>query len=315
MYATLFCKIGQLAGASFVIKEEATIGKAPGNTIQLYPAVISNRHARIFFDKKFNSYFIEDLKSRNGTKVDGIQVKGKERLDKLNVITFANTFDFVFQVVEPEVQAERNIKQPTDKREPVLAEKPRQSSPVSSAKEVSAPEKKQTIVDQGVVPAPDVTPLHQERDIPAPISDVKKTVVGDDFIPLPKFSRSPAKEARLPVVNQQPVETRPPEIVQKPPTPSFILEINFKGEIKKHTLREGENVIGRQSSCEVQIDDPSISRNHAVITIRSGKITIRDLGSKNHTYVSGKRIQQGKEINNNEKIVFGKIEAVLNSKG
>ena len=100
MQATLFCKTGKLSGAEFRITDEATIGKNPENGIRLFPAMISRKHARIYFDEAQQCYFIEDTNSRNGTKVDNIPVKKPEKLGRLHVITFANKYDFIFQILE-----------------------------------------------------------------------------------------------------------------------------------------------------------------------------------------------------------------------
>lgn len=97
MAARIFCKTGALRGKAFEIGLEATVGSAPDNAIVLSATTISKRHARIFFDSERHHYVIEDLGSSNGTRVDGVSVRGDERLDDLNVITFAGSHDFIFQ--------------------------------------------------------------------------------------------------------------------------------------------------------------------------------------------------------------------------
>jgi hypothetical protein len=56
--------------------------------------------------------------------------------------------------------------------------------------------------------------------------------------------------------------------------------------------RKGEKImIGRSSmDCEFLIDDPSVSRRHAEISIEQEGIFIRDLNSSNGTRVNGQRI-------------------------
>ena len=52
-----------------------------------------------------------------------------------------------------------------------------------------------------------------------------------------------------------------------------------------------ENVIGRSKSSDIQIDYPTVSRNHAVLTrYDDGSWTITDAGSKSGTLVNGKPI-------------------------
>ena len=53
-----------------------------------------------------------------------------------------------------------------------------------------------------------------------------------------------------------------------------------------------ENVIGRSKSCDVTIDFPTISRNHAVLTrYDDGSWTLLDIGSKTGTFVNDRPIQ------------------------
>jgi pSer/pThr/pTyr-binding forkhead associated (FHA) protein len=57
-------------GRSFDIGKEATsIGRSPSNHIQLKDPYVSRRHLTVL--RKGDTYFIKDLKSKNGTCVDG----------------------------------------------------------------------------------------------------------------------------------------------------------------------------------------------------------------------------------------------------
>ncbi|MFO0680772.1 MAG: GGDEF domain-containing protein [Sandaracinus sp.] len=51
-------------------------------------------------------------------------------------------------------------------------------------------------------------------------------------------------------------------------------------------------VIGRSSKCDVQVDQESVSRNHARITKGSSGYSIADLGSTNGTYVNDELVEQ-----------------------
>jgi DNA-binding winged helix-turn-helix (wHTH) protein len=57
------------------------------------------------------------------------------------------------------------------------------------------------------------------------------------------------------------------------------------------SLEPGENLIGRDRQAVVWIDDASVSRRHAVITIGPEGASIEDLGSKNGTYLGGRKIR------------------------
>jgi len=56
-------------------------------------------------------------------------------------------------------------------------------------------------------------------------------------------------------------------------------------------LSEGDSaVIGRSPAAQVAINDPRMSRMHAMIWVQGGAVWVRDLGSTNGTHLNGKRI-------------------------
>ncbi|MCE2542110.1 MAG: FHA domain-containing protein [Acidobacteria bacterium] len=99
MQAKFFCRTGVLAGADYEIGEHATIGRGQQNTIVLADDGVSKVHARIAFDADAAAYFLEDLDSTNGTRLDGVPVSGAQRLEDLHVVTFGRQHDFIFAVL------------------------------------------------------------------------------------------------------------------------------------------------------------------------------------------------------------------------
>ncbi|MCL4558824.1 MAG: GGDEF domain-containing protein [Deltaproteobacteria bacterium] len=58
-------------------------------------------------------------------------------------------------------------------------------------------------------------------------------------------------------------------------------------------LTKQSNVIGRSEDADINLDSPTVSRRHAVISLgREGRIFIKDLGSSNGTYVNARRIAE-----------------------
>lgn len=55
---------------------------------------------------------------------------------------------------------------------------------------------------------------------------------------------------------------------------------------KKYNLAKNSTVIGRSSKVDIQIDEDSISRNHAIIEHMNDGLVVRDLNSTNGTYVN-----------------------------
>ena len=97
--AKFFCRTGVLSGANYEIGEHATIGRGQQNTIVLADDGVSKVHARIAFDANAAAYFLEDLDSTNGTRLDGVPVSGAQRLEDLHVVTLGERHDFIFAVL------------------------------------------------------------------------------------------------------------------------------------------------------------------------------------------------------------------------
>jgi pSer/pThr/pTyr-binding forkhead associated (FHA) protein len=57
-------------------------------------------------------------------------------------------------------------------------------------------------------------------------------------------------------------------------------------------LAAGELVIGRDKDCGLGPMSDFVSRQHCVLTLADDRLTIRDLGSKNGTFVNGDRVGQ-----------------------
>ena len=63
-------------------------------------------------------------------------------------------------------------------------------------------------------------------------------------------------------------------------------------EDREIALAEGENVLGRDEGSVAWIDAPSVSRKHALIVVSGDRATLEDLGSKNGTYLDGRRVRE-----------------------
>jgi DNA-binding winged helix-turn-helix (wHTH) protein len=72
-------------------------------------------------------------------------------------------------------------------------------------------------------------------------------------------------------------------------------------------LPEGENLVGRARDCAVFVDDASVSRHHARISIAGDTVVLEDLGSKNGTYVAGKMIGKPVKLSDGAVIEFGSV--------
>ena len=76
-------------------------------------------------------------------------------------------------------------------------------------------------------------------------------------------------------------------------------------------LVEGENVLGRDPDAVVWIDRNSVSRRHARILITGETAILEDLGSKNGTYLCGKRLTEPMPLATGDEIKIGAARFVF----
>jgi hypothetical protein len=71
---------------------------------------------------------------------------------------------------------------------------------------------------------------------------------------------------------------------------------------------EPEHVVGRASSCSLRLGERHVSARHALLRARGGHWTLRDLGSRNGTFVDGKALKAGEEavVRRGSRIAFGR---------
>jgi adenylate cyclase len=66
-------------------------------------------------------------------------------------------------------------------------------------------------------------------------------------------------------------------------------------------------MIGRSSACQVVLDDPQVSRNHAEIRLLAGRYRLSDLGSVNGTWLNGQRITVPSDLEDGDEIQIGRV--------
>ena len=75
---------------------------------------------------------------------------------------------------------------------------------------------------------------------------------------------------------------------------------------RKFDLTNEETLIGRTSKADIQVDQDSVSRNHAKIRVDSTRITIEDLGSTNGTIVNDEHIEEVLRLRNGDLVKIGR---------
>jgi S-DNA-T family DNA segregation ATPase FtsK/SpoIIIE len=73
-------------------------------------------------------------------------------------------------------------------------------------------------------------------------------------------------------------------------------------------LLPGRHTVGRDTKCDVSVDDPSISRRHLVVEVRGGRVTVTDERSRNGTAIEGRALASGEscELCQGEEVELGR---------
>lgn len=284
MGARLFCKTGELSGTDCQVGQEVTIGRSPDNGLVLDAASVADRHARVYFDKEEDCYFLENL-ANSATALDGIAVQGATRLSDLNIITLADRHDFFFQ------------------RTAAGRTHVRTEAPLGAATQITHAQ------PQDALPPPkfesgDAAPT--ETSAREPVGE--KTVFGQTgSLSLPTFQSVPD-----PQPSEQPTRSQASESGRPPP--SAVLELSLPQGKSGFDLGPGENVIGRAAECEIRIDHPTLSRKHAVLILGPKGLTVNDLGSVNGTFIGEERVQSETGLEPGDSLRFGLIEGRILAK-
>lgn len=83
------------------------------------------------------------------------------------------------------------------------------------------------------------------------------------------------------------------------------LVVKFQGKVVSEvTLRLGDTKIGRKPGCNIVLNDPGVSGEHAVVKTVGLKSTIQDLDSTNGTFIENERVKS-RELRHGETITIG----------
>jgi DNA-binding winged helix-turn-helix (wHTH) protein len=72
-------------------------------------------------------------------------------------------------------------------------------------------------------------------------------------------------------------------------------------------LEAGETLLGRDPAAGICIDHPSVSRRHASLSTGPGGAVLRDVGSRNGTFLNGRRVDGSVKIDHGAIIGLGSI--------
>jgi pSer/pThr/pTyr-binding forkhead associated (FHA) protein len=92
----------------------------------------------------------------------------------------------------------------------------------------------------------------------------------------------------------------------KPLAPGRYLAIEDAGELVLLPLTADVTRLGRSQSADIVLDDPSVSRRHAIVAVRAGRTHLLDDRSLNGVTVNGARVAAA-ELRDGDTIVIGRV--------
>jgi predicted component of type VI protein secretion system len=89
--------------------------------------------------------------------------------------------------------------------------------------------------------------------------------------------------------------------------------MRFRLRYQHHDLAlgDGQFVVGRSAGCQLSLDDPLVSRRHAMLVVSRDTVTVEDLDSRNGVLVNGERISGKTAVQPGDKILIGSQELLL----
>ena len=84
-----------------------------------------------------------------------------------------------------------------------------------------------------------------------------------------------------------------------------VLTIIQGGDVgRQFKLKPGESSVGRSPESDVVVDVAAVSRQHAVIENNGDSVFVRDMGSRNGTYVNGSRVVERAQLRDGDQMVI-----------
>ena len=91
-----------------------------------------------------------------------------------------------------------------------------------------------------------------------------------------------------------------------PDTVTYTLLYAEDGAERERKLLSGTLVIGRGVTCDLVVNESSVSRRHVKLSVVGGRCLVTDLGSRNGTYLNGMQIEEA-EMADGDRLILGQF--------
>jgi pSer/pThr/pTyr-binding forkhead associated (FHA) protein len=108
-----------------------------------------------------------------------------------------------------------------------------------------------------------------------------------------------------------------PEMLEEPATPATAGELQgaLEGGGRRYELVGEQMSVGRDPEADVSIEDPAVSYTHAQITRHGDALYLRDLGSRNGTWVNGALVSMPYALREGDVVHLGEVDLVFRAVG
>ncbi len=93
-----------------------------------------------------------------------------------------------------------------------------------------------------------------------------------------------------------------------------LVQVSATGKLAMQALKPGRYVLGRDTQCALRVPDGQVSRQHCEFEVGSDGISLRDLGSRNGTWVNTTRVERA-TLRSGDLIAIGPLVLVVRIDG
>ena len=257
--------------------------------------------AVIFLAVKRNIYYVDE----EGREVPSPKQQAK-RAKRLRRKAAEEPAEPEVIAAEPEVIAEP---------EPVLneAEEPVEYAEVPETAEPVLEDVPADIFEEAPEEGDDVTkvmrftidPVEQAEPAVEEIEEAAEPAVEEAPLRMISFDEEPEEED---VVPEEPEETAPKAT-------GLVVTVTVAGQSETHEIDQLPCLIGReQSSCNLVISEPAVSRRHARVYVNEDGLFIEDVSEHNGTYLNGTKLPSlgSAPLKEDDRVSLGRAEIAVN---
>lgn len=100
-------------------------------------------------------------------------------------------------------------------------------------------------------------------------------------------------------------------ISKKRSIPVISLSIQIDDQVQRKSFTQPQLVIGRDASCEISIEDRTISSRHARLSFHHSQWWVEDLHSRNGTFLNQEKVVQAMALVSGDELQCGRVRIAV----